>query len=127
MSKFNSVTLLGNLVKDAEKRKGQSGDLATFTIAVNNGKGQDGAELAPYYFDVVVAGKTVDSVIKYCKKGNPVLVSGKLYQKLVEKDGKKFNNIGVQAWDVQFLHPAPKKSDGAKPVENIPADDELPF
>lgn len=124
--KFNQVVLAGNLVKDSEKRKGKSGDLAVFTIAINNGKDKDGNELKAYYFDVVVGGKTVDSIIKYCKKGSPVLVSGKLYQNVTEKDGKKYNNVGIQAFDVQFLGAAPKKEE-AKPVENIAPSDDLPF
>ena len=125
--KFNQVTLAGNLVKDSEQKKGKSGDLAVFTLAVNNGRDKSGNEFKPYYFDVVVSGTSVGAVIKYCKKGSPVLVSGKLYQNITEKDGKKYNNIGVQAFDVQFLGTAPKK-DEPKPTENIKADDsDLPF
>lgn len=124
--KFNQVTLAGNLVKDSEMKKGKSGDLAVFTLAVNNGKAKDGTELKPYYFDIIVSGTSVGAVIKYCKKGSPVLVSGKMYQNVVEKDGKKYNNIGVQAFDVQFLGTAPKK-DEQKPVENVAPSDDLPF
>lgn len=92
MSNFNFVGLQGNLTKDAEI-VGKDKNVARFTIAVNNGFGEN-KETA--FVDCVAFGKQVETIKEYFTKGKQIIVRGSLRQNRWETDsGEKRSKLEV--------------------------------
>lgn len=73
---INKIVLTGNLTKDPEVKYTQSGKaVAMFSIAVNDGFGDN---QKTYYPNIVVWGKTAETVGNNLVKGSKVGVVGKL-------------------------------------------------
>ena len=74
---MHQIILVGRSTKDAEEIKAKSKkSFAKFSLAVNEYRGKDLDEKV-YFYDVLVFGKGVESVIKTIKKGDLVTVMGK--------------------------------------------------
>jgi len=78
---LNKVMLIGNLTRDPELRSLPSGiKVCTFSLATNrvwkdkNGARQESAD----YHNVVVFGRQAETVAQYMKKGNSLLVEGRM-------------------------------------------------
>jgi single-strand DNA-binding protein len=92
MSNLNVVVLQGNLVADPEI-VGKEQNVARFTIAVNNGFG-DNKETA--FVDCVAFGKQVETIKEYFAKGKQVLIRGGIRQNRWEtKEGEKRSKLEV--------------------------------
>lgn len=108
MATFNKVILLGNLVRDPELRVTPKGTaICTFTVAVSRqfkGDGGDTREEVAFV-DVTAWGKQAETIQKYCAKGKPLLVEGRL--KLDQWDdkatGAKRSKLGVILESFQFV------------------------
>ena len=104
---FSKVILMGNLTRDVEMRTTASGQsVANFTLAVSRSwKGQDGQQQEQTSFINCVAwGRTGETIAQYVKKGNPLLVSGRLDQRSYEdKDGNKRSATEVNVEDFNFV------------------------
>ena len=94
---MQNITISGNLISDARLFNDQSGkEYMSFRVAVNDiRKGEKNTT----YYDVT-ASKT--GVMDYPKKGQGVIVSGKLTIEAIDKDGKSFVNINVFARDLEL-------------------------
>lgn len=103
-SDINSVTVSGNLVKDAEFRQvGQSGVL-NFTVASNEPqKNQDGT-WGSYanFIDISYFSKGAQNLVQYLKKGSSIAVQGKMHQDRWEKDGQKNSRIVIRADNIKL-------------------------
>ncbi len=102
---FNRATVAGNLTRDPEKN--QLADLTTvvnFTIVSNrpykNAQGEKVEESE--FHPIVVYGKTAESCATYLKRGDLVLVEGRLRTRSWEKDGTKRNLTEIVANRVEF-------------------------
>ena len=78
---LNKAILIGNLTRDPELRSLPSGiKVCTFSLATNrvwkdkNGAKQESAD----YHNVVVFGRQAETVAQYMKKGNSILVEGRM-------------------------------------------------
>ena len=78
---LNKAMLIGNLTRDPELRSLPSGvKVCTFSLATNrvwkdkNGARQEAAD----YHNVVVFGRQAETVAQYMKKGNSILVEGRI-------------------------------------------------
>ena len=103
---LNEVRLIGRLTKDAEKREiKDKGAFLNFSIAVNESYKKDGQwQERTDYFDVEMFVKNPEALEKRLKKGNQVLVIGKLRQNIWEdEDGNKHSKVKVQAQRVVLL------------------------
>lgn len=83
----NSVQLIGRLGKDPEVRTFESGKMmATFSIATTDSyKNQKGEKVEDtQWHNIVIWGKLADVAGKYLKKGNEVVVEGKLVHRAYE-------------------------------------------
>jgi single-strand DNA-binding protein len=81
MASFNKVILLGNLTKDPELRMTPKGTaVCQFGIAVNrryrDDSGQDREETT--FVDIDAWGKQAETIAKYCTKGRPLFIEGRL-------------------------------------------------
>jgi single-strand DNA-binding protein len=94
---MKSITIAGNVGKDAELRRTGGGDpVLNFSVAVED---RSSKEKATFWFDVSVWGKRGETLEQYIKKGSRVAVSGDLTRR--ECDGKTF--LGVKADNVSLL------------------------
>ena len=87
----NSVQLVGHLGKDPEVKTFGDKKKASFTLATSDVyKNQKGEKVTDtQWHNVVVWGKLVSVVEKYVKKGQEVMVEGKLVHRAYESNGEK--------------------------------------
>lgn len=78
---LNKAIVIGNLTRDPELRSLPSGiKVCTFSLATNrvwkdkNGAKQESAD----YHNIVVFGRQAETVAQYMKKGNSILVEGRM-------------------------------------------------
>ncbi|MDD5686328.1 MAG: single-stranded DNA-binding protein [Elusimicrobia bacterium] len=113
MASFSKVIMMGNITKDPEVRFGPSGSaIAGFSIGINRRyKAVDGSTKEETSFvDVTFFGKSAEICQKYVKKGDSLLVEGRLKQDNWEgKDGQKRSKLVVVG---ERLYLMPKKTGG---------------
>ncbi len=102
---LNIVKIKGNLTRAPELKHTTSGkvvcDIAVAYSRVYAKNGKKTTEVS--YFDIEVWGVTAENCGKYLKKGNGVIVDGRLKQDRWEKDGKPQSRVKIMASNVQFL------------------------
>ena len=81
MANLNKVMLIGNLTRDPELRVTPKGTaICQFSLAVNrkfrDEAGADREEVT--YVDIEAWGKSGENIAKYCAKGRPLFVEGRL-------------------------------------------------
>jgi single-strand DNA-binding protein len=103
MVSFNRVVLAGNLTRDPELRFTQEGvPVASFSIAVNRVRSKSEAV---DFFNVSAWRELGERVANYKKKGDPILVEGRLqYRTWQTPDGTKRSTVDVVGDNVQFLN-----------------------
>ncbi|HWA28689.1 MAG TPA: single-stranded DNA-binding protein [Lacunisphaera sp.] len=152
MANLNKVMLIGNLTRDPELRVTPKGTaICTFSIAVNRKfKDDSGGEREEVtYVDIEAWGKSGENISKYCTKGRPLFVEGRLrLDQWEDKNTKeKRSRMKVVLENFQFLGggrgeggggeggearsyapragAAPKPAASAPPQENL--DEDVPF
>ncbi|MBO7048511.1 MAG: single-stranded DNA-binding protein [Spirochaetia bacterium] len=105
MTDINRVILVGRLVKDAElKFTSASTPVTRFSVAVNRSrKNGDQWEEEVSYIDIVLWGRSAESISKFLTKGKQVAVEGELRQNRWEQDGQQRSKLEVVASNVQLL------------------------
>lgn len=74
---MNKVFLIGNITKDIELRQSNSGKFVVeFSVAINNGKDQQGNELPADFINCTAWNKTAEVLSKYATKGTKVGIEG---------------------------------------------------
>ena len=132
MNKFIGV---GNLTKEGELRSTESGKIIySNSLAMRNDfKNKDG-EYDTEFINFSAWGTTAEYLKKYAKKGNKVLIEGRIATRSYDaQDGTKRYVTEVVASEVEFLS-AKDQTDGGsqedapkaelQPIDN---DDDLPF
>ena len=107
MANFNKVLLLGNLTRDPQLSYLPSQTaVVDFGLAVNRKwKGQDGIKKEKVCFvDCRAFGRAAENINKYCKKGDPLFVEGRLtYDSWTTEDGSKRSKHRVTVETFQLL------------------------
>jgi len=106
---INRVVLTGNLTRDPEIRRTQSGmAIMSFGIAVNDrrrnsqtGEWEDYAN----FIDCTMFGTRAESVANYISKGSRVGLEGKLRWSQWEREGQKRSKLEVIVDEIEFLSP----------------------
>jgi single-strand DNA-binding protein len=94
---MKTITIAGNLGRDAETRRTQGGDAVTsFSVAVED---RQGKEKRTIWFDVSIWGKRGEALASYLTKGTRVAVAGDLSTR--EHEGKTY--LSVRADQVTLL------------------------
>lgn len=78
---FNKVILAGNLTRDPELRYLPNGKgVASFGLAINRKwkSDQGEAKQEATFVDCTCFGTSAENITKFCKKGSPLLVEGRL-------------------------------------------------
>lgn len=107
MQGLNTVSIGGNLCRDAELRATASGmAVLTFSVAVNESrKNQKTGEYEDYpnYVDCTMFGRRAESVSRYLTKGTYVALTGRLHQnRWQNKDGQNRSKLEVTADNIHF-------------------------
>lgn len=105
MADINKVVLVGRLTRDAELKYTASGQaICKFAVAVNRRRknGDQWIDEANF-FDIVLWGKTSESLNQYLKKGKQIAIDGDLHQERWESEGRTHSRIEVNANNVQLL------------------------
>lgn len=141
MSSFNRVVLVGNMTRDVELRFIQSGTAVTdIGLAVNDRvkRGDDWVD-EPTFVDITFWGRTAEVLNEYCKKGDKILVEGRLKLDQWEtKEGDKRSKLKVVGERMQMLSSKSARQQGngqdaySERVEHptaaqTPAKEESPF
>ncbi|MBI5426004.1 MAG: single-stranded DNA-binding protein [Opitutae bacterium] len=108
MANLNKVMLIGNLTRDPELRVTPKGTaICTFSLAVNRKfKDESGGEREEVtYVDIEAWGKAGENISKYCTKGRPLFVEGRLrLDQWEDKNTKeKRSRMKVVCENFQFL------------------------
>lgn len=139
MASFNQVTLVGNVTRDIEVKYLQSGKaVCEVGLAVNEKYKDDAGQWVDntVFVDCSLWGRTAEIAGEYVKKGDAILIGGKLKMDSWEKDGKKFTKLKVTGMTLQML--GSKGGGGQRGTEDEypqappksaaqPETDEIPF
>ena len=119
---MNNVQLLGRLTKDVEiKTKGEM-KFCQFTLAVQNGEKAD-------FIDCIAFDKLAETISKYVKKGNRLLIEGRINVSTYEdKDGNTKKSTTVFISRITFIESNTKEDEQKKTSKSKKQEDEdLPF
>ena len=105
---LNEVRLLGRLTRDPENRILNGGGIvSTFGLALNQKfKDQAGAvQERTTFVDIEAWARTAETIGKYCKKGDPLFIAGRLVRdEWTDKtSGEKRSRLKVVCESFQFL------------------------
>lgn len=99
---MNNVQLIGNLTKDIELRKTQSGkSVVNFTLAVARTFNREETD----FIQCQAWGKTADILHQYCCKGFKIGLSGNIETGSYDKNGQRVYTTTVIANNIELLTP----------------------
>jgi single-strand DNA-binding protein len=120
MANFNKVYLMGNLTRDPEMRVTPKGTaICQFGLAISRSwkdeSGQTREETA--FVDIEAWGKQGEVISKYCTKGRPLFVEGRLkFDQWEDKtSGQKRSKLKVVLENFQFIGGRGDGAPGAGP------------
>jgi len=129
---FNKVMLAGNLTRDAQLSYLPSQTpVVDFGLAINRNYTVNGEKKQETCFvDVRAFGKPAETLSKYCKKGSPLFVEGRLtFDSWNAQDGTKRSKLRVTLENFQFIG-GNAQTAGTKvneTPEETGGDDSIPF
>jgi single-stranded DNA-binding protein len=101
MASLNQCNFVGNLTKDAESKMVGETEVAKYSIAVNNRKGE------VMYIDC--DHWRPGGVLPYLIKGTPVFASGEIDLQTWQKDGQTRSKLALNVRTLQLLGGGKKK------------------
>ena len=122
---MNTITIIGNVGKDPEARTTQGGkSVVKFTVATQHGK----EEKKTTWHNVVVFDEQAENVQAKIRKGDRVLIIGRLSKDQYEKDGVKRESIEIVADEVCLSLRWRSKDTSVRQTPVLaPEEDEEPF
>lgn len=112
---MNNVSLIGRLTKDVEERRTQNGTpVASFTLAVDRRKKEDGAD----FINCIAWDKAAETIARYVHKGDLFGVTGYIQTRNYEKDGRMNYVTEVVTTSFQFLERKREMSSDSPSVQN---------
>ncbi|HCT84303.1 MAG TPA: single-stranded DNA-binding protein [Candidatus Margulisbacteria bacterium] len=113
MKGYNHVTLVGNLVKDPDKKSIGTSQKTSFVLAVSrNYKKNDEQEVD--FIPIISWGKLAEICGEYLNKGKRILVDGKIQIRNYEKDDQKKWVTEIVADEITILSALEKDKDSNK-------------
>lgn len=116
MNDLNVVVISGRLTRDPVHRTTPEGEpVAVFRIVQHHGKASE-----HLYIDAEAAGEKAEVILNYFKKGDPILLRGRL--RLGERDGHHGRHIEIDADQISFYSKArrPAEEGGVETAETAP-------
>lgn len=129
---MNRVTLMGRIGKDPETKTFDNGSVTSFSLATSETfKDKQGErQTKTEWHNVSFWGKQGEVVSKYFKKGDPILLEGKVSYREYEKDGQKKYITEIIGQSFEFISNSNNGTKGTPaPVDvtDTSDDDDLPF
>jgi single-strand DNA-binding protein len=105
MADINHVVLVGRLTRNAELKYTNNGAaVSKFSIAINQRRKKEEQWVdEAHFFDIVLWGKSAESINQYLVKGKQVGVEGQLRQNRWEQDGQARSKVEIFATNVMLL------------------------
>ena len=105
MADINHVVLVGRLTRNAELKYTNNGSaVSKFSIAINQRRKKDDQWVdESHFFDIVLWGKTAESLNQYLVKGKQIGVEGQLRQNRWEQEGQARSKVEIFATNVMLL------------------------
>jgi len=126
---YCKIILMGRLTADPELRRTASNvPVASFSVAVNRPyQSKTAGERQSDFFNVVAWRSQAEFICKYFKKGNCILVDGRLEtREYLDKNGIKQRVVEIVTENVSFTGES-KRQDIAQSGWNEIDDQDLPF
>ena len=130
---MNSITITGNLTRDAELRAMNDGT-AVLSFAVGDNQGRDKKAI---FWRSSLFGKRAEALAPYLKKGQQVTIVGSVTEReYTDKDGQKRTSIDVRVNDLalqggrpEAQQEAPRAAPRAAPQRQAThqIDEDIPF
>ena len=96
---MNIITLTGRLTRDPETRLAKNGGVyIPFTVAVERSDKNRTAD----FFDCIAFGSTADFIAKYFKKGDQIIIGGRLITRKVIDRGENRYRVAVSVESFEF-------------------------
>lgn len=125
---INTVTIAGNLTRDAEYFVTKNGGkILKGGIAVNE-RVREGDTWTdrPNFIDWALFGDRAEKLEQHLKRGTKVCITGRLHmEKWTDRDGNNRTKLSVIATDVEFMTPRGDSVQPAKP--SAFSDSDIPF
>lgn len=117
---MNNVQFLGNLVDDVKTNTNGDGKLYAYgKVGVYNGKDKSGDNRDSMFFDFVVFGRDAEALQTTGKKGQPIIITGRLEEdKTVSQDGKTYINKRVVCTNAKAIIKVQRESNGYDGVQD---------
>lgn len=117
---MNKVILIGNITKDIDLRQSNSGKFVVeFSVAINNGKDQQGNELPADFVNCTAWNKTAEVLSKYATKGTKVGIEGAMKtQTWTDQQGNNRYKTYVLVDRVELLGGRPQQQQNPAQVAN---------
>lgn len=119
---MNKAILCGRTTADTKIQMTTTGKkVCRFTLAVDDGKNADGSRRTQF-IDCEAWNQSADFLERFVKKGNRILVEGRLNKTMYEKDGQKHYPTTVVCDRVEFADGMNQPQNGATsiPVQTAP-------
>ena len=129
---INRAIISGNLTRDPELRRTQSGmAILSLGVAVNdrrrNPQTQEWEDYANFV-DCTLFGNRAEAVYPFIRKGAKVTVQGKLrYSTWTDRDGNKRSKIDVTVDELDFTTRERRQPQAEAVPQGAYAEDEIPF
>ena len=104
---MNQVTLLGRLTKDFKAMKSGETKIALGTLAINRPFAKDGQQQD--FINIKAFNKTAETLVKFVKKGQRILINGTIQTGSYEKDGKTVYTTDVLVNGFEFIETKEKE------------------
>ena len=122
---MNVFTAVGHVGQDAElKYTPQGKAVAVFSLAIDNGKDQDGEKRPPTWVQCTLWEKRAEALAQHIRKGKIVAVSGPIgIETWIRKDGAAGGRIVMNVHDFTFgsASQEPEHDNGAGKKSPAPA------
>lgn len=116
---YNKAIIMGRMVSDPELRQTESGiSNCRFSVAVQEDyKNKDGSRDVDF-ITCVAWRQTAEFVTRYFKKGQPILIDGKLKSRTYEKEGQKHYETYIKVAEARFAGGNTNNSSDSPVAEN---------
>jgi single stranded DNA-binding protein len=125
---MNKVILVARVSSDVRETKLPSGTIVVRADVAYNRRYQDKSgnwKEEPHFFEIEAYGKTALKLKEIAKKGNLLLIEGRLAQATWEKDGKKQSKVRVKATKLQLLAEPKKAQNNNENVKQKAVEEEV--